>query len=431
MTPALGLDFGTTNTVLATLDGEGRARPILFDSGHGASAAARTALTFTPESRGGRAEGVEAGPWAIDAYLARPEETRFLQSLKTYAASPHFAGAILFAKRYAFEDLAELVLKRLAARGGLDPARWPRRLVVGRPVAYAGASPDPALAQSRYEAAFGRFGFEEILFVYEPVAAAFYFAQRLTKPATVLVADFGGGTTDYSLIRFEPGPRGVRATPLASAGVGIAGDQFDYRIVDRVVLPLIGKGGRFRSMGKTLEIPPSLFVNFARWNLLSTFRGSPEFRTLEELTRTALEPDKLKRFVSLVEENDGYALYQAVSRAKAALSSAATADLVFEAHALSLRTEIARADFEAWIADDLARIEAALDEALTRAGLAEAGVDRVFLTGGTSFTPAVRRIFERRFCAQRIESGDELLSIANGLALIGAREDAAAWSAPA
>jgi hypothetical chaperone protein len=429
--PALGLDFGTTNTVIATLDGAGRARPIPFDAGDGPSAAARTALSFTPQSRGGRAEGVEAGPWAIRAYLAQPEETRFLQSLKTYAASPHFSGAILFARRYAFEDLAELVLKRLAARGGLDPARWPRRLVVGRPVAYAGASPDPALAQTRYAAAFGRFGFEEILFVYEPVAAAFYFAQRLTKPATVLVADFGGGTTDYSLIRFEPGPRGVRATPLGAGGVGIAGDQFDYRIVDRVVLPLIGKGGRFRSMGKTLEIPPSLFVNFARWNLLSTFRGSPEFKTLEELTRTALDPEKLKRFVSLVEENDGYALYQAVSRAKAALSTAATAELTFEAHALSLRTQIAREDFEAWIADDLARIVAALDATLARAGVGEAGVDRVFLTGGTSFTPAVRRIFQRRFGAERIESGDELLSIANGLALIGARGDAAAWAAPA
>ena len=204
----------------------------------------------------------------------------------------------------------------------------------------------------------------------------------------------------------------------------------DFSIVPEY-LPLIGKGGRFRSMGKTLEIPPSLFVNFARWNLLSTFRGSPEFKTLEELTRTALDPEKLKRFVSLVEENDGYALYQAVSRAKAALSTAATAELTFEAHALSLRTQIAREDFEAWIADDLARIVAALDATLARAGVGEAGVDRVFLTGGTSFTPAVRRIFQRRFGAERIESGDELLSIANGLALIGARGDAAAWAAPA
>jgi hypothetical chaperone protein len=180
-----------------------------------------------------------------------------------------------------------------------------------------------------------------------------------------------------------------------------------------------------------MEIPPSLFVNAARWNLLSTFRSSPEFKTLTEMQRDAEEPEKLQRFIDLVEENEGYALYQAVARAKTALSGAQRADFAFKAHGIDLKAEVTRAQFEAWIADDLARMEGALDEALTRAGVGAGGVDRVFLTGGTSFVPAVRAMFDRRFGADKIESGDELLSIAGGLALIGERDDAPAWAAPA
>lgn len=434
MTPrALGLDFGTTNTVLAMADASGVARSILFDAGEGPRPTARTALTFSAESRVGAGKGVEAGPWAIRKYLEAPEETRFLQSIKTYAASPHFPGTILFARRYSFEDLAELVVRCLSAHARDALAAMPRRLVVGRPVAYAGAAPDPKLAQERYQRAFGRFGFEDIHFVYEPVAAAFYFARRLTKPATVLVADFGGGTTDYSLIRFTPAGEGrpPKAEPLAAAGVGVAGDQFDYRLVDNLVLPALGKGSLYQSLGKRLEIPPSLFVNAARWNLLSTFRSSPEFKTLAEMERFALEPEKIRRFVDLVEENEGYALYQAISKTKMALTDAERADFAFTSHGVDLAASVTRAEFEDWIADDLARIEAALDEALTRGALAEQGVDRVFLTGGASFVPAVRRIFVRRFGAGKIESGDEFLSIAGGLALIGEREDVELWAAPA
>jgi hypothetical chaperone protein len=428
---ALGLDFGTTNTVFAMADARGAARSVMFDAGEGPRATARTALTFGAESKAGQGRGVEAGPWAIQKYLEAPEDTRFLQSIKTYAASPHFPGTILYARRYAFEDLAELVVARLRARVGDALADLPRRLVVGRPVAYAGAAPDPKLAQERYARAFGRFGFEDIHFVHEPVAAAFYFARRLTKPATVLVADFGGGTTDYSIIRFTPAGEGKRpkAEPLATSGVGVAGDQFDFRLVDRLVLPALGKGSLYQSLGKRLEIPPSLFMNAARWNLLSTFRSSPEFKTLAEMERFALEPEKIRRFIDLVEENEGYALYQAIARTKIALTDAHEADFAFKAHGIDLKARVARADFEAWIADDLARIEAALDEALTRAGLSEEGVERVFLTGGASFVPAVRAIFARRFGAARIEAGDEFLSIAGGLALIGEREDVADWAA--
>ena len=287
---------------------------------------------------------------------------------------------------------------------------------------------DPALAARRYRAALEKFGFEEILFVYEPVAAAFHFARALKKSATVLVADFGGGTTDFSILRFDVGGQGFSATPLAHGGVGIAGDRFDFHIIDRLVLPHLGKGGKYQGMGKALDLPVGVFMSFARWNMLSVLKSSDEFRDLKNMLKVCLEPEKIERMIELVEEDQGYPLYKAVSEAKMRLSKTEETEFAFAPLGADFRVRIKRADFESWISGDLARIEAALAQTLASAGLTEKRIDRVFLTGGTSFVPAVREIFDRRFGAKKIESGDELLSIASGLALIGERDDAAVWA---
>ncbi|HMN74377.1 MAG TPA: Hsp70 family protein [Rhodoblastus sp.] len=425
MSRALGFDFGTTNSVLALYDGDA-ARPLSFAFEDTKLQALRTALAFW-KAPGRKRPASEIGPWAVQRYLDHPEDSRFMQSLKTFAASPLFAGAYVFAQRFRFEDLLEEFFVRLRAHAG-DALPATRRLVIGRPVEYAGASPDPALAAERYRAALEQFGFEEILFVYEPVAAAFHFARNLKKSATVLVADFGGGTTDFSILRFEIGADGFRATPLAHGGVGVAGDSFDFHIIDKVVLPHLGKGGKYQGMGKTLDLPVGVFMSFARWNMLSVLKSSDEFRDLKNMLKVCLEPAKIERMIELVEEDQGYPLYKAVSEAKMRLSRAEETDFAFAPLGRDFRVTIRRANFESWIAGDLARIEAALGDTLASAALREEKIDRVFLTGGTSFVPAVRAIFDRRFGAAKIESGDELLSIASGLALIGERDDAKVWA---
>jgi hypothetical chaperone protein len=197
------------------------------------------------------------------------------------------------------------------------------------------------------------------------------------------------------------------------------------------VLPWLGKGSTYRSMGKRLEMPRSCFAGFASWHELSIMKASRSFRELKELVPFSDEPELLQRFVRLVEDDQGYRLYRAVSDAKEALSREEVARLRFEQEGLRLEATVTRADFEAWIEEELAAIEASLEEVLAEAGVVEAEVDRVFLTGGSSFVPAVRRIFERRFGRSRIESGDEFTSIASGLATIGQREDIDAWTVAA
>lgn len=425
---ALGLDFGTTNTVLAWAGAGASAIPIAFDAPGGPQVPFRSALCWWNEGDDDhpRVAG-DAGPWALERFMEHAGDCRFIQSLKTFAASRLFEQTYVYGSAFRFEHLFSAFFRMLRGHAGPALEALPRELVVGRPVEYAGSRPDAALAMQRYRDALAPFGFERIHPVYEPVAAAFFYAQSLERGATVLVADFGGGTTDFSIVRFERDARGLRAKALAHSGVGVAGDRFDYRLIERVVLPELGLGTTYRSMGKRLEMPRSCFASFASWHELSVMKGSRDFRDFREVARFSDAPEVVARFVGLVDSDRGYALYRAVSATKEALSAAESAPFRFEGPGFEIRATVTRAQFEAWIAPELEAIEAALEAVLARSGLAPREVDRVFLTGGSSFVPAVRRMFDARFGAASVSSGDEFVSIASGLATIGLREDLDDW----
>jgi hypothetical chaperone protein len=197
MSGAIGIDFGTTNTVVSLIGADGEARLIDYPFEGEDLVAFRSALSFHQHPDDPATRVVEAGPWAIEAYDEEPLETRFIQSFKSYAASPLFQETRVLGRRYAFEDLLSAFLLRLRAHAPESLAEMPSTAIVGRPVEFAGASPDGELALRRYQIAFQRLGFSKVRYAYEPVAAAFFFARKLDADATVLVGDFGGGTSDF------------------------------------------------------------------------------------------------------------------------------------------------------------------------------------------------------------------------------------------
>jgi hypothetical chaperone protein len=423
---ALGLDFGTTNSVVAIADGA-ESTLVEFEGAKATGAVFRSALCFWQDDTRRNAIAHEAGPWAIAEYLDFPEGSRFIQSFKSVAASPVFEHATIFDKRLRFEELGGLFLDHLVDHAGSALATRPERIVVGRPVRYAGSRPDEALARQRYDAMFRSFG-TDIHYVYEPLGAAFSYARRLTRPATILVADFGGGTSDFSIVRVAAPGANRRCEPLGSAGIGIAGDTFDYRIVDHLVLPMLGKGGSYASFDKMLEIPRSYFADFADWSRLALMRNRRTLAELERLQRAAADPAAIGRMIMIIERELGYRLYDAVGSLKRALSTQEQAQFRFAADELVIEADVRRADFERWIAPDIARIETTVDKALATAGVNEAAIERVFLTGGSSLIPAIRALFDRRFGADRIATGGELTSIAHGLAIIGQEDNLADWA---
>lgn len=424
----IGLDFGTTNTVAAVSPPGQDARLLTFAGPAATTEVFRSALCFCEDDSASTGVAIEAGPWAIAEYLGWPQGSRFIQSFKSVAASPNFERAAIFEQRYTFEALGKAFLGELTRHSGGELGGRDSRIVVGRPVAYAGSSPDPALARQRYDLMFENFG-AEVHYVYEPLAAAFTYAARLSDEATVLVADFGGGTSDFSVVHMKAPGAPQRFTALGHAGIGIAGDDFDFRLLDRLVLPRLGKGSEYRSFDKSLVIPGSYFADFSNWSRLALMRNRRTMDELRRLQRQAADPAAIARLIAVIDNELGYPLYDAIGRVKRQLSAQDSATFRFSGAGLDIEAEVTRAGFEAWIADDLARIEATVDTALAASGVAAADIDRVFLTGGSSLIPAVHGIFARRFGADRVAVGGELTSIAQGLALIGARDDVADWSA--
>ncbi|GLV26939.1 Hsp70 family protein [Sphingobium sp. Cam5-1] len=425
---SIGIDFGTTNSVVAVGGGNGDATMVDYPAPGNAGSIFRSALCFWEDHGVPGGVAREAGPWAIAEFLEFPQGSRFLQSFKSVAASRAFEHATIFDKRFRFEELGHVFLERLRAHASDALKDLPSRIIVGRPVRYAGQRPDSALARQRYELMFAALE-REIHYVYEPLGAAFSFASSLAEPATLLVADFGGGTSDFSVVRIEAPGTARRCTPLGSAGIGLAGDRFDYRIMDKLVLPMLGKGGTYTSMGKALEIPPGHFADFGDWARLALMHNRRTLAELEKLKRAASDPAAIGRMIAVVENELGYPLYDAVGRLKRALSTEERAHFHFDSSGVRVEADVSRADFESWIAPDLARIGATVDVALDRAGIGAGAIDHVFLTGGSSLIPAVRRLFEQRFAASRIASGNELTSIAHGLALIGQQASIAEWTA--
>lgn len=418
MTPAaIGIDFGTTNSVVALAGADGSVVTRSFATKQGAVDAYRSALMFWREGRPPHARVTHvSGPDALDMALGMTSEHRFLQSLKTHLSSRAFQETRLFGKLFRLEDLIGVFLGDLT-EGLEDAATLP--LISGRPVVFAGERPDEELALGRLGASYAKAGMDQVDFAYEPLGAAYWYARDLKTPQTMLVADFGGGTSDFSVMRFEPGERGgLEAIPLSHAGVGVAGDTFDYRIIEHAVSPALGKGTEYRSFGKLLPVPAHYHAAFAQWHKLSLMKSRETMAELHALIREAVEPGKLEDLLTVIEYDLGYELYRAVSAAKIALSEHDETVLRFVQMGVAIETPIRRSDFERWIAEDVGAIETALDRALAEAGIDGGRIEAVFMTGGTSHVPAVRSLFDRRFGAEKVHIGDAFRSVASGLALV-------------
>jgi hypothetical chaperone protein len=420
----VGVDFGTTNSAVAVADSAGVAHVATFPSAHGATPTFPSVLYF--ETR----QASVAGPAAIEHYLASETKGRFIQSLKAYLADRTFEGTGIGTQHYTLEKLIALIGKHLGDQLGFGSWPSPRRIILGRPVHFSNP-PDAeldAFATGRLLAAIHLAGFDEIVFEYEPVAAAYAYEARLRRDERIMIGDFGGGTSDFTIISVGPGvrQRGRRASDIIGTdGVPIAGDAFDKRIIRNLVAPRLGMGGEYLSPpDKFLPIPSWPYERLERWHHLSFLNTAPTLEMLERIQRTASTPERLESFLLLIKNGLGYQLHQSVVRTKFELSTAIEAEFSFASGPVTIRKKVTRTDFEKWIGEELASISACVDRLMRSSGLTPGEIDRVFLTGGSSFVPAVRRIFTERFGDQKVTGGEELTSVATGLAL-RAREQ---WS---
>lgn len=426
----IGLDFGTTNSAVGAVRPDGTCELASFPDGDGTTTTFRSVLHFPDESDRSRRLEPVAGPTAIQSYLDEGCEGRFLQSLKSHLASKLFTEAWIFGWKYSLEDLVAEILTPLRRAACEQLGVKGDRVLLGRPVHFVAGRErreDPegdGHAEARLIEAARMAGFDHVELEYEPVAAAFEYEQGLDHDELVLIGDFGGGTSDFCLVRLGPSFRANddrRASILGVDGVGVAGDAFDGRIVRHVVAPRLGLGtGRRSSEGTSLPIPAWIYSRLERWEDVSFLAAPKTMETLRRLEQEADEPTRIESLIELVEQDLGYLLYRAVESTKCALSDAETTSFRFDHLRRRLRQEIGRDEMEGWLAPHLERMAGCVDRLTEHCGVAAGDVDRVFLTGGSSRVPCVRELFARRFGAEKLRGGRELTTVARGLALLAA-----------
>lgn len=421
----VGIDFGTTNSSVALARGDAGVQLASFQFRDAPTPSFRSVLYFeqTKSPSGVRRAHAWAGPTAIEHYLDADDKGRLIQSLKSHLSSRSLTGTEVFGRRYRLEDLLARILGDLRKHAEQQFARPVRQAMVGRPVRFVGAEAeeDDDFAEARLREAYTIAGFESVDFELEPVAAACAYEATLDHDELILIGDFGGGTSDFSLLRVGPGVRQRRRSPddlLGNSGVGLAGDAFDARIVRKLVSPALGSNSEARSLNKLLPaVPAWIYANLERWHYLSFLRTNNVTEILKGARVRALEPEKIAALIAVVEHDLGYQLHQAVQQVKFELSQSSSTEFRFHDGGLNLRIPVMRAEFETWIAEELAAIEHCVDALLKACSVDPRDIDRVFLTGGSSFVPAVRRIFASRFGPERIRGGNEFTSVAHGLAL--------------
>ncbi|MGI8745495.1 MAG: Hsp70 family protein [Bryobacteraceae bacterium] len=420
---AAGLDFGTTNSSIAIAGADGRVALARFPYVGGFTEAFRSLLYLERSRTVGRATTHSwTGPAAIERYLEAEEKGRLIQSLKSFLSSRTLKGTEVFGRQHTLEHLIAVMLRDIRAEAERQFHSPLTNVVVGRPVRFVGSesAADDEYAQSRLEAALRLAGFERISFEFEPVGAAYHYESTLDNDELILIGDFGGGTSDFSMLQVGRTIRQRGRRPqdlLANEGIGIAGDSFDGKIVRHLVSPALGDGTSMRSMHKILPVPTWVYRRLERWHHLSFLKAKEVIDMLQSVERSAFEPERIAALLHLIQNDLGYHLHRSVQELKSALSESDHAIFRFMDADAYIEAGVERRDFESWIAEELAAIEECVVHCVKQANVAARDVDRVFLTGGSSFVPAVRQIFERRFGAGRIRCGHEFTSVARGLAL--------------
>lgn len=410
-----GIDFGTTNSALSIYDEEKKEilNTIIIPS-----------LIYFPSTTAINEAKYVIGENAIKSYLSDGMKGRFIKSIKQILSRSSFTETRIQNKRYNASDLVTLILKELKERADKIIGQDCQKAVIGRPVFFDDDNTmKDTLAQNRLSKAAENAGFSEVRFQFEPIGAAFAYEKTITHKEKVLVADLGGGTTDFTYLILDPakvGSKDRKNDMMATGGIYIGGDSFDSAFMWEKGTPYFGKNTIYEATpGKPLTVPKSLFANICSWDKMNFFNGLRIQKDIEDYYYYSGKDAQFKNLITLIENNLGYSVFQAIEKTKIGLSSETTANFTYRNMGITIDEEISLATYNGIIEKDITRINAYLNEFLTTNNINPLEIDSLFLTGGTSMVSAVQGLFKTKFPHLKINSGDNFKSVAKGLAYSG------------
>ena len=409
-----GLDFGTTNTAVAiTNNNVCEVLPI------GANSTATVpSLIFFPEY--GREYLI--GQNAIDGYLNSGMNGRLMQSVKSFLPDEGFKGTAVGGRLgYAtIEKLISIMIRFVKRQADEYVGEEVTEVVLGRPALF---SPDPerdALAQARLVDAAQQAGFEQVHVQKEPIAAAFDYERSIGREEIAFIADFGGGTSDFTIMRLGPDhvDGADRSTDILGVdGVYVGGNNFDSSIMWHRLIRHFGSDSEFKEWDRWLPMPRHLMQDLCRWQRITFLKDRKTREFMQKLLRSSNDTEAIERLIALIEENLGFSLFQAIEQAKHNLSSEKDTQLMFNESVIAIDERISRQAFEDLSDGHISDITTCIDGVLEASDITAERIDSVFVTGGTSYIPAVRQVLVDTFGEGKIRTGDAFISVAAGLAL--------------
>ncbi|MES2532511.1 MAG: Hsp70 family protein [Pseudomonadota bacterium] len=409
-TPAIGIDFGTSNSAIAFALEGGLAQSLPLE---GTATTMPTALFYNAEDR-----STHFGREAVALYLSGVEG-RLMRSLKSLLGSSLMQETTaVYDGLVSFQDIVARFLHELATRAEQTLGQRPERVVLGRPVHFVDDDPkrDRQAEDSLRQAARSA-GYRDISFQLEPIAAAFDYEQRVTKESVILIVDIGGGTSDFTVVRLGPErmARADRASDvLATSGVHIGGTDFDQRLNLECVMPLLG----FRHHdARGREVPSKVFFELSSWHLINWLYAPKAVRQAQELRSSYADARLHDRLMTVLEERYGHRIANEVEQAKIESSvtdAPSTIDLSFAEAGLS--ASLTPAHMEQQLAELLTKTVASAHDCVRRAGLRSNDLDAIYLTGGSSALRPFQQALRRGFAGVRMTEGDLFGGVAAGLA---------------
>jgi hypothetical chaperone protein len=407
------IDFGTSNSLLTAVGKDFDAEGLAIDPLAKDPTVFRSILFFSEQSEW------SFGADALRRYVADGMRGRFLRSLKRFLPMASFEETRMGSKNVRLEELVGIFLREMRRRANEHFACDVRRALFGRPARFAIDPAADALAEGRLLAAARFAGFEEVHFCPEPVAAAYDFQSRLDAPKVVLVADFGGGTSDFTVARLGVGAGAVEV--LSMGGVSVAGDVLDGAIMRHKVSRHFGAEVTYRApFGKNvLKMPRSLMEALCSPADTCLLARRDVMNFLRDVQSGSLGPndkEHVDQLVCLIEDALGFQVFESIEQAKRDLSSSEETLFRFDYPSIDIEERITRAEFVSFSEGPIATVFKSLDETLAQSGVAVADIDLVCCTGGTARVAAITSGILERFGTEKIVRLRSLHSVISGLA---------------
>jgi hypothetical chaperone protein len=415
------IDFGTSNSAIAVPHPTAGMCLVELEPGHKTMPTAVFYFVEGPEHDGPpRAFGRAAVAAYVDGL-----DGRLMRSMKSILGSNLIdqttdVGGGRGAK---YLDIVAGYLRHLKRRAEAQAGAPIERAVLGRPVFFVDDDPvRDTQAQAALESAARQVGFTDVQFQFEPIAAAFDYERSIDREQIVLVADIGGGTSDFSVVRVGPEfavKLDRKGDILANHGVHVAGTDFDRRVELMAILPQYGYGGYGPVIAGSpaREVPSGVYFDLATWHLINTVYSPGRVAELRGMRKFYGDPAHHERLMIVVTERLGHELAARAEQAKIEVADGGETKIDLSHTERNLSAALTETEAVQAIDADIERIVSAARETVAQAGLRPEQVDALYFTGGSTGLRLLANRISEAFPAAKIARGDRFASVATGLGL--------------